>query len=45
MGKHKRPRSVNWKRVRRSIRLWMAPTAATAFWVGQMIHTWIWPYH
>ncbi|CAL9676872.1 hypothetical protein SUDANB176_07851 (plasmid) [Streptomyces sp. enrichment culture] len=42
MGKHTRPKSVRWKRVLRSIRLWMAPVAATVFWVGQMVRTWWW---
>lgn len=37
MGKHARPKTVHWKRIRRNIRLWMAPTAATAFWVGKLV--------
>lgn len=45
MGKHARPRPVHWKRMRRRIRLWMAPVSATAFWVGQMVHTWAWPHN
>jgi hypothetical protein len=42
MGKHARPKPVRWKRMLRSIRLWMAPVAATVFWVGQMVRTWCW---
>jgi hypothetical protein len=42
MGKHARPKSARWKRMLISIRLWMAPVAATVFWVGQMVRTWCW---
>ncbi len=45
MGKHARPKPEKRKRVLRSIRLWMVPVVATAYWVGQIVHTWAWPHH
>ncbi|MFF7705403.1 hypothetical protein [Streptomyces lydicus] len=43
MGKHAKPTPE--KRMLRGIRLWMVPVAVTAYWLGQIVHTWAWPHH
>ncbi len=40
MKKHPRSTPVDWRGVRRRIRLWLAPVTTALYWIGRMLREW-----
>lgn len=44
MMKWKRSTPVDWRKMRRRIRLWLAPVATASYWIGRSIREWFHPW-
>ncbi|MFF3312982.1 hypothetical protein [Streptomyces sp. NPDC002952] len=44
MEKRTRSKPVDWRTVRRRIRLWIAPVATASYWIGRGVREWFHPW-
>ncbi|AKZ59548.1 hypothetical protein SAM23877_6503 [Streptomyces ambofaciens ATCC 23877] len=41
--KHTKPKGVDWRGVRRRVRLWLAPVSAAVYWMGRTVREHVLP--